>query len=102
MKVCLEQGCPTLTHNTRCTTHERAKDRSRGTRQERGYGADYERQLNSAEYLSATACANCGCAFTADNPKTGGHSIALRNGGGGSKIVAQCRRCNFGWLATDL
>ena len=42
MKVCAVPGCPDLTHTTRCTTHTRAKDRARGTRQERGYDATYD------------------------------------------------------------
>ncbi|WP_374107425.1 endonuclease domain-containing protein [Nocardioides sp. cx-169] len=42
VRVCLEPGCPTLTRRTRCADHERAKDKARGTRQERGYGADHE------------------------------------------------------------
>lgn len=43
LKVCLEPGCPTLTSGTRCTEHERARDKARGTRQERGYDAAYDR-----------------------------------------------------------
>ena len=31
-----------LTRKTRCAEHERAKDRARGTRQERGYGAEHD------------------------------------------------------------
>ena len=43
MKVCIVAGCPSLTKTTRCTTHARAKDRARGTRQARGYDADHDR-----------------------------------------------------------
>ena len=42
MKVCLEPGCGSLTKRTRCRDHERAKDKARGTRAERGYGAEHE------------------------------------------------------------
>ena len=37
MKVCVEPGCPNLQRDNRCPEHRR------GTRQERGYGADHER-----------------------------------------------------------
>lgn len=100
MKVCAEPGCPTLTPGTRCPTHERKRERERGTATERGYDADYRRQLASPEYVNATACATCGVTFTQDNPKTGGHSVAIRDGGYGSQVVAQCRRCNYGWKRT--
>ena len=43
MKVCIEADCPTLTNTTRCTTCERAKDKARGTRQQRGYDAAHDR-----------------------------------------------------------
>lgn len=64
MKVCAEPGCPELTHGTRCTEHARAKDRARGTRQQRGYdaafdatGRDYQRRMDAGETL---ACWRCG------------------------------------------
>lgn len=44
VRVCIESGCPTLTRGARCTEHERAKDKARGTRQQRGYDADYDRE----------------------------------------------------------
>lgn len=43
LKVCAEPGCPTLTKQTRCTEHTRARDKARGTRQERGYDARHQR-----------------------------------------------------------
>ncbi|GAB7004392.1 hypothetical protein JCM18899A_18650 [Nocardioides sp. AN3] len=44
MKVCIEHGCYELTNTTRCEDHTRVRDRARGTRQQRGYDADYDRQ----------------------------------------------------------
>ena len=102
LRVCSEPGCPEFVTQGRCDDHRRAKDKARGTRQERGYGADYQAQLKSPEYVNATHCAECGQVFTEDNPKTGGHSVALRNGGQGSKILPHCRRCNYGWENTGL
>ena len=59
-KVCAEPGCPTLTDRTRCTTHERARDRARGTRQERGYDRDHD-QLRAAwaERINAGEIVHC-------------------------------------------
>lgn len=102
MRVCVETGCPTLTKATRCPEHRRDKERARGSKAERGYDAEYLRQLRLPDYMNATQCAECGQAFTQDNPKTGGHSVALRNGGRGSKILPHCRRCNYGWERTGL
>lgn len=64
MRVCLEPGCPALTSTTRCHDHERARDKARGTRAERGYDAAYDRErrrLVAAEKRGARySCWNCG------------------------------------------
>lgn len=98
------QRCPrgALTEGSRCVDCARVKDRARGTRQERGYDAEFEQAKRRPEYVNATHCAECGQPFTADNPKTGGHSIAVRNGGKGSAVLPHCRRCNYGWVRTGL
>jgi hypothetical protein len=64
-RVCAEPGCPTLTDKTRCTTHTRAKDKARGTRQQRGYDAThdqlratYQRRIDSGEVIT---CWRPGC-----------------------------------------
>jgi hypothetical protein len=101
-RVCLTDGCPTLTDTTRCADHTRERDRARGSASARGYDGQYREQLKSPAYRTATHCAECGQVFTVDNPKTGGHSVALRNGGKGSKILPHCRRCNYGWERTGL
>ena len=101
-RVCLTPGCPTLVTAGRCPTCSSKHEKARGTRQERGYDAEYERQLRTPEYVNATHCGNCEEPFTPENPKTGGHTVALRNGGQGSKVVPHCRRCNYGWLRTGL
>ena len=101
-RPCAEPGCPTITDKTYCHEHARAKDKARGRRQERGYDAAYERAKREPEYLAATHCASCGAPFTTDNPKTGGHSVAIRNGGRGSRVLPQCRKCNYGWRKTGL
>lgn len=48
MRVCAEPGCPELVasgvRDGRCFTHRRQVDLARGTRQQRGYDADYDRR----------------------------------------------------------
>ena len=74
-RVCLEPGCPELIdRGSRCTTHARAKDKTRGTRQQRGYDADYDatrradmRRLTQGETLW---CWRCG-----DEVRAGDYSL---------------------------
>lgn len=94
LKACVV--CDGLSDQARCPAHRR------GTRQERGYDAEYDQALKDPGYLAATHCSNCGEPFTEDNPKTGGHAIAIRHGGVGSPIEPHCRRCNYGWRKTGL
>jgi 5-methylcytosine-specific restriction endonuclease McrA len=94
-RPCLD--CGTLTPNTRCPTHTRTRDQARGSRQARGYDRAYE-QARDAAIRNATHCATCGDLFTTENPATGGHVRAIRNGGSTSDgIKPECRRCNYGW-----
>ena len=76
-KVCAEPGCPTLTDRTRCTTHERAKDRARGTRQERGYDADHDREAkrwrDAVRRGELVTCWRCGDPITDPNDCHLGH-----------------------------
>ncbi|GAB3776740.1 hypothetical protein GCM10027600_43020 [Nocardioides ginsengisegetis] len=41
LRVCLD--CPELTNTSRCPACARAKDKARGTRQQRGYDATHDR-----------------------------------------------------------
>lgn len=43
IKVCAEPRCPELTDKTRCPAHASEYERRRGTRQQRGYDAEYDR-----------------------------------------------------------
>lgn len=64
VRVCAEPGCPEVTDSTRCPTHTRTRDRARGTRQARGYDADYDRRRNSDTAALAAGhtltCWRCG------------------------------------------
>lgn len=102
-RVCVEPGCPELIDTgSRCTTHTRATDQARGTRQQRGYDAAFDAAKRTPEYRNATHCDTCGEPFTAANPKTAGHVRAIRkHGPNDAGIGPQCRRCNYGWRKTD-
>lgn len=63
LRVCAEPECPTLTKQSRCPAHTRAKDKARGTRQQRGYGAahdklraSYQRRMDKGEGFTCWRC----------------------------------------------
>lgn len=63
MRVCVEPGCPTLVEAGRCPAHRRARDKARGTRQERGYDAahdklraSYQARMNRGEQFDCWRC----------------------------------------------
>jgi hypothetical protein len=93
------KDCGQLTTRTdsRCAACASARNRARGTRQQRGYDKQYEDERQRA-LASAMHCATCGQRFTVDNPATGGHVVAIRNGGTAADgVKPECRRCNYGW-----
>ena len=98
MKVCIEAGCPTLTERTRCTEHERAKDRARGSAAERGYGPDHRALRSTWAPLVATVnvkCWRCGDYIAADAPFDLGHDDADRGKYRGPEHVS-CNRATSG------
>lgn len=62
-RPCIEDGCPALTTTTRCPAHERARDKARGTRQQRGYDqahvdlrAAYQARMDVGERFTCWRC----------------------------------------------
>lgn len=45
LRVCPALGCPELVQSGPCAAHRRQADRRRGTRQQRGYGAEHEHRF---------------------------------------------------------
>lgn len=82
-RVCLEPGCPTLTDRRRCPTHERARDKARGTRQQRGYDAAHYREANRLRDLiragHQVTCWRCGLPITDADDCHLGHDDHDRN-----------------------
>lgn len=67
LRVCSEPDCPILVTQGRCERHRRAKDRARGTRQQRGYDAAYDaarrayqRRMDAGEVFACWRCVELG------------------------------------------
>ena len=87
LKPCLGppgKPCGILSPNTRCPAHtaqaSRARDQRRGTRQQRGLDAEYDRN-RAIIMTTATVCAICGQPGTASDPLTAGHVVGRAQGG---------------------
>lgn len=76
LKPCLERNCGRLSPNTRCPAHtaqaSRARDQRRGTRQQRGLDAEYDRNRTML-MATVTVCAICGQPGMPGDPLTAGH-----------------------------
>jgi 5-methylcytosine-specific restriction protein A len=94
MRVCLGPGCPQLTQRTRCTLHERERQRRRGTPAQRGYDQSYQRARREL-LATATVCAWCGLPGRQGDPLTADHLVPLAHGGRTEgNLVAAHRSCN--------
>ena len=97
-RVCAEPGCPALTDGTRCTVHTRAKDKARGTRQQRGYGAEHSALRMRWALIVAqgrTRCARCGKLLDPHQPWDLGHDDHDRSKYAGPECVP-CNRATSG------
>src|SRR5690242_15726607 len=80
----------------KCSTCRQAAEIERGRPAERGYDGEY-RKARKVALAGATHCFRCGELFTAANPATGGHRVAIVEGGTTADgIGAECARCNYG------
>lgn len=59
LKVCNQPGCPTFSDQPRCPAHRRAHEQARGTRQQRGYDANHDRERRYWEPIVAAGGVNC-------------------------------------------
>lgn len=91
---CVKQGCDEYVP---CPKHRRKDDPGRPSRQARGHGGSaYDNADKDPAFIAATHCPTCGKPFGPGRPKTKGH-LERPARYGGSKIVAQCGGCNYGW-----
>lgn len=77
-RPCLD--CGTLSTKARCPTHTRAADQARGSRQQRGLDAQYDRNRTILMANNAL-CSICGQPGTRKDPLTAGHIIGRAQGG---------------------
>jgi len=52
--------CPEFTTGTRCAFHERLREAARGSREDRGYGADHRSARAALERTLPAPCGYCG------------------------------------------
>jgi hypothetical protein len=79
-----------------CRTCKRARDARRPSRQQRGLGAEYDRERRQV-LAGATHCARCGKPFGPDRRPTAGHVTASVDGGGTTgNLRPECAPCNYG------
>ncbi len=94
---CVHPGCPALLgrgQGSRCPAHQ-LPEKPRGTRQERGYTADWYR-IVKRKIREQPWCSICGHPGSKDNPLTGGHIRPLVKGGTSTEDNCQveCLHCN--------
>lgn len=99
-RVCSAPGCPTLVpqgaRGGRCSSHERARDRARGTAAERGYGAAHRAESRRLKALVTSGrlvrCWRCEARITDPANLHLGHDDHDRSITRG----AECASCNLG------
>ena len=92
MRPCIEWACPNLTERTRCSTHERERERRRGTPAARGYGRPHQaarRQLRDS--LPDFCGYGCGTLLMPDGDWVAAHVV---DGDASAGYIASCRTCN--------
>lgn len=106
MRVCSEPGCPVLTRTgNRCTAHAREKERTRGTRQQRGYDAAHDRLRRDWAPKVATGtirCWRCRDIIRADEAWDLGHDDHDRTKYRGPEHANRCNRSAAGRKSHNL
>lgn len=82
MRVCNVPGCPTPTQSDRCTAHRVQRERTRGTRQQRGYDREHDELRAQWQPLVAQGtilCWRCRTLIGPDQPWDLGHDDSDRS-----------------------
>lgn len=99
MRPCIEPGCPQLTTATRCSLHQRSKQRTtdarRGSPTQRGYGPPWQRARKAVLRL-VPYCVDCGHEGSKDNPLSVDHIVPKVRGGSDDddNLTTRCRKHN--------
>lgn len=94
-RPCLTEGCPNLVRQGRCPQHQRAHERRRPKKGERGYGPGWG--TRSARLIAEQPwCSRCLHPGSEGNPLTVDHIVSLAAGGASTdeNLQVLCRRCN--------
>jgi hypothetical protein len=92
MRPCIEAGCPALTNRTRCTTHERLRERRRGTPSQRGYDSRHQAARLALKAMLPDECGyGCGTWLLPDGDWVAAH---VQDGNPSAGWIAACRTCN--------
>lgn len=99
LRVCLESGCPTIGDTPRCAAHRSERERERGSRQERGYGAAHEaiRRTLLARHVEGTLCRACGRPMLLRQGLDAAHTVPLRVDPSAVADHLEHRSCNQAW-----
>lgn len=90
LRPCIDCGTPTK--GTRCRTHERARDRARGSAHERGYGRQHQDARRALKRLLPADCAyGCGRRLDPEGDWVAAH---VEDGNPSAGWQASCRSCN--------
>ncbi len=95
LHLCAEPGCHELVRGgSRCPAHA-LPEKPRGSRQERGYTAEWYR-IKAEALRTQPWCSRCGTAGSPDNPLTADHIVPLHRGGTSTadNCGVLCRSCN--------
>lgn len=99
-RSCAYPGCGVLVHGgSRCDAHRhvnRFADKRRGTRQERGYGAEWDRLRKQVMERDAGLCQPCARANTVMVAYAVDHKVCKAEGGTDdlTNLEAICRVCH--------
>lgn len=92
-RPCITPRCPRLAPpgKPRCIDCGKQHEQQRGTRQQRGYDADYQRARAALHLELRPPCHWCG-----DPATTADHDPPMVEAGPHTQLVPACGRCNFG------
>ncbi len=91
-RPCITPGCNRLAApgKPRCPGCNQVRERRRGTRQQRGYDADYDRARRDLHLEQGPPC-HWGCGRVAT---TADHSPPMAQAGPHTRLVPACSTCN--------
>ena len=99
MHVCSQPGCPEVQEAHRCPAHARQVEQARGSRQQRGYGAqhDKDRERLLSTHIAGAPCPRCELPMLPGQALDAGHSVDLRDNRQARADRLEHASCNRAW-----